>query len=634
MCILKIEKIVINQLREHKKTQLKYFENTHRLKHKDGHWVWVLGRAQIIYDENGKKTRMVGTHTDITEEKELQLKYSHQAQIISQMHEAVNTTDLKGFITSWNKGSELTYGYKAEEVMGKHISFLYSQDLDEEFVKVMPSLMEKGEYRNTLPFIKKSKEIVWISLSLSFLRDDKGNPLEIVAYGEDITERKKFEDELNEQKNILRYQAHHDALTGLPNRVLFTDRLKHGIKTAKRHKTGFALFFIDLDRFKNINDSLGHDVGDKVLKASAKRLESVIRKEDTLARLSGDEFTVIMEDLHQPEDASILAKKILEVLAEPIYSEDNILYVTGSIGVSLYPQDATDAQHLLKYADTAMYKAKEEGRDNFQFYSSEMTKYALEHMSMKTSLQQAIDNNEFLIYYQPQINTLTNTLVGVEALVRWQHPEKGLLLPDEFIPMAEETGLIMKIDQWVMKTAMKQINKWYKAGLNPGLLAVNLSVQQLECHNFVQKIKELIKKYHFKAEWLELEITEGQMMRKPEEVIRKLTEINDLGVSISIDDFGTGYSSLSLLKRLPINRLKIDRSFVRDLPKDEDDVAIVKAIIALAESLKLDLIAEGVENFAQKDFLTDNRSTLVQGYLYSPPLSSVEMKRILLKESE
>ncbi|RLA71396.1 MAG: hypothetical protein DRG09_00285 [Epsilonproteobacteria bacterium] len=620
----KERKDIFNQLRDTEKKQLKYFENIHRLKHKDGHWVWVMGRAQIIYDEEAKRVRMVGTHTDITEEKELQLKYSHQAQMISQMHETVNTTDLKGYITSWNNGSELTYGYKAEEVIGKHISLLYSSEEYEKFVKSIPVLMQEGEHRTTLSLIKKSKETVLISLSLSLLRDDNGVPTEIVGYGQDVTE-------LHKQKDILYYQAHYDALTNLPNRVLFRERLTHNIELAERNKTGFALFFIDIDKFKNINDSLGHDVGDKVLKAVSKRLESIIRKEDTLARLGGDEFTVIMDDLHHSKDATILAKKVLNVLAEPLYIDDNMLYVTGSIGISHYPEDAVEAEYLLKYADTAMYKAKEEGRDNYQFYSSEMTKQALDHMSMKTSLQQAIDNDEFIVHYQPQINTLDNTLVGLEALVRWQHPEKGLIFPDAFIPMAEETGLIIKIDKIVMRKAMKQMSKWYKAGLNPGLLAINLSVQQLECQNFVEQIKERIKIYNFKAEWLELEITEGQMMRRPEEVIRKLTEIHDLGVSISIDDFGTGYSSLSLLKRLPINRLKIDRSFVKDLPKDEDDVAIVQAIIALADSLNLDLIAEGVETSEQKDFLTKNHSNYVQGYLYSPPLNVNKMRDVLLE---
>jgi len=630
-------KTVLKLIREHEEKQIKDFEFNHRLKHKDGHWVWVLGRSQIFYDQNGKKVRMVGTHTDITEEKELQLKFAHHSQMIAQMHEAVNTTDLTGIVTSWNKGSELTYGYKAEEIIGKHISFLYGTNLDEELsaelAKVTPSLMEKGEYRNTLPFVKKSGETVLISLSLSFLRDDKGNPMEIVAYGQDVTEQKKVEAALNEQKNILRHQALHDALTGLPNRILFKDRLAHGIKTAERHTSGLAIFFIDLDKFKQINDSLGHDIGDSVLKAVSKRIKSVIRKEDTLARLGGDEFTVIMDDLLNPVDAEILAKKILKILAEPLYIDEHILYVTGSIGISLYPEDADDPESLLKYADTAMYKAKEQGHNSFKFYSFNMTKFALEKMHMRTSLQQAIDNKEFIIHYQPQININSKKILGIEALVRWQHPTMGILYPDQFIPLAEETGMIIEIDKWVMKSAMKQVSKWYRSGLNPGVLATNLSIRQLECGDFPIMVKERLKKYDFSPQWLELEITESQMMKDPEEVILKLNMINDLGVRISIDDFGTGYSSLQLLKRLPINRLKIDRSFVKDVPEDEEDVAIIKAIIALAKSLKLDLIAEGVETEAQRDFLINNGCFNVQGHYYGHPVSSKEMEKILLKYS-
>jgi len=559
--------IVLKMLREHQNKKLKYFEYNHRLKHKDRHWVWVLGRAQMFYDENGKKVRMIGTHTDITEEKELQLKYSHQAQIIEQIHDSVISTDLDGYITSWNMGSERLLGYKANEMIGKHIRALYLEEDYESVQKNIKMLKQIGEYKAEIRLVKKSKGIIFAALSLSLLKDEKGEPIGMVGYAQDITERKKTEESLQKQKNILRYQAHHDALTGLPNRVLFSDRLEQGIEKAKRHKTGLALFFIDLDKFKHINDSLGHAVGDSVLKVVAKRLEGIIRKEDTLARLSGDEFTVIMEELTQPEDAALLAEKILKTLAESMYINDHILYVSGSIGISLYPQDTTDAQELLKYADTAMYKAKEEGRNTFQFYSPKMTEFALERMDMKTCLRQAIDNEEFVIHYQPQINACTNTLVGLEALVRWQHPTKGLLSPEKFIPLAEETGMIVEIDRSVMRTAMKQVSRWYKEGLTPGVLALNLSIKQLEGDDFLQEVEDSIKAYDFKSEWLELEITEGQMMKKPEEAIAKLRQINDLGIGISIDDFGTGYSSLSFLKRLPINRLKIDRSFIQDIPE-------------------------------------------------------------------
>ncbi|UPT77458.1 EAL domain-containing protein [Sulfurovum sp. XGS-02] len=607
--------------------ETEYYENIHRLQHKDGHWVWIHDRGKVQFDADGKAVRMIGTHTDITEQKENELRLSHQAQMIQQTHEAINTTDLQGYINEWNKGSELLFGYKAEEILGKHISLLFPDDTYGTLVTHIPELMEKEEYRTTLALMKKSHEKVLVDLSLSLLKDTYGSNIGIVGYLRDITKRKKTEEALH-------YQAHHDALTALPNRVLFMDRLEQGIQKAKRHNEGLAVFFIDLDKFKHINDSLGHSIGDKVLKIIAKRLQDIIRKEDTLARLSGDEFTIIMEDLRHPEDASLLGEKILKTLAEGIVINKQRLYVSGSVGISFYPQDATDAQSLLKYADTAMYRAKEEGRNNYQFYAPEMTELALKRILMQTSLRQAIDNEEFIIYYQPQIKASTNALIGVEVLIRWEHPVIGVLMPDEFIPLAEESGMIAEIDQWVMKTAMGQISQWYKEGLNPGVLGLNISIIQLDKINFLQQIEACLQRNDFDPAWLELEITESQMMKRPEEVITKLHQINALGIGISIDDFGTGYSSLSLLKRLPINRLKIDRSFVRDIPNDEEDVAIVTAIIALAKSLKLDLIAEGVETSEQIEFLIDHECINIQGHYFSHPLTVEEMHAMLLKHQE
>ena len=445
----------------------------------------------------------------------------------------------------------------------------------------------------------------------------------------------KIEDRTKELKEMtieLQILAYKDTLTGLPNRVLLADRLEHAIKKAKRHHTGLALFFIDLDKFKEVNDSFGHEIGDRVLKTVANNLNGIIRKEDTLARLGGDEFTIIMEELKRPEDALLLAEKILKVMKEPISINDYTLYISCSIGISLYDKTVKDAHDFLKYADTAMYIAKEKGRNNFQFYSSEMTELAYKHMTMKTSLRQAINNKEFVIHYQPQIDGLSNKLVGVEALIRWEHPTMGLLLPKDFIPLAEETGMIVEIDQWVIKTAMNQVSLWYKEGLMPGVLALNISIPRLESNDFLQGLKEHIKKYSFNPEWLELEVTEGQMIKEPERVIKKLDQVSDLGISISIDDFGTGYSSLSLLKRLPIHRLKIDRSFIKDIPKDAESVAIIKAIIALAKSLNLNLVAEGVETLMQKDFLTDNGCIIIQGYYYTHPVAAEEMKILLSRE--
>ena len=433
--------------------------------------------------------------------------------------------------------------------------------------------------------------------------------------------------EIKKQKDVLYDQAHHDALTGLPNRVLFNDRLEHGIEQAKRHKTEIALFFIDLDHFKQINDSLGHPIGDRVLIAVTERLKAKIRKEDTLARLGGDEFTIIIEDITKVEDISLLAQKILNVLIQPIHVEGHTLYISCSIGISLYPRDDTNADNLIKYADTAMYRAKEEGRNNFQFYAAEMTALALERVVMETNLRQALKKEEFFIYYQSQIDAHSEKLTGVEALIRWQHPVKGLILPEKFIPLAEETGLIIEIDQWVMKTAMKQMTKWYQEGLEPGVLALNLSMRQLRHVDLIQTLQENMSATNFKPEWLEFEVTEGQVMKKPEESIIKLQQISDMGIKVVIDDFGTGYSSLAYLKRLPVDKLKIDQSFVKGVPDDKEDAAIIKAIIALAKSLSLELIAEGVETEAQKEFLVECGCDHLQGYYYCKPMPADDIEK-------
>ena len=432
--------------------------------------------------------------------------------------------------------------------------------------------------------------------------------------------------ELKEQKEILHHQAHHDVLTGLPNRILFNDRLEHGIELSKRHKMKLALFFIDLDHFKEINDSLGHQMGDKVLIAVTKRLQEKIRKEDTLSRLGGDEFTIIVEDLNNTQDVSLLAQKILQILTQPIYIDGHTLYVSCSIGISLYPQDNTNYHNLIKYADAAMYKAKDEGRNNFQFYSSEMTALAFERVRMETGLRQALNNDEFILYYQPQIDANNEKLVGMEALIRWQHPTMGLITPDKFISLAEETGLIVEIDRWVMKTAMRQISKWYKEGYNPGVLALNLSLRELKNNNFIDILNECFDINNFKPEWLELEITESQMMEDPEKAILKLNKISSMGIELAVDDFGTGYSSLAYLKRLPLNKIKIDQSFVSDIPNNREDTSIIKAIIALANSLNLKLIAEGVETYAQKEFLRKNGCHNIQGFYYSKPIPADKIK--------
>jgi diguanylate cyclase (GGDEF)-like protein/PAS domain S-box-containing protein len=575
---------------------------------------------------------MIGTHTDVTSEKELQLQYSLQAQMIEQTHDIVVSTDLDGYIKSWNKGSKLLLGYSSDEMIGSHISTIYlKEDFDNINETISSILLQKNEYHTEVRLLKKSNDILHANLSLSLLKDDNGVVVGVVGFAQDITQRVHAEKNLKEQKEILNHQAHHDALTNLPNRVLFNDRLEQTIKKAKREDNTFALLFLDLDHFKEINDSLGHDIGDKVLKIVTRRLNKIIRKEDTLARLGGDEFTIILNDLRYGQDASHLAQKILHELAKPIMLEKHHLYVSSSIGISLFPNDGSSASNLLKYADAAMYKAKDEGRNNFQFYSADMTELAFERVVMEASLRHAIANEEFIIYYQTQVDGRTGQLTGMEALLRWEHPTMGLVSPSKFIPLAEVTGLIIELDQLMMKTAMQQQVTWYEKGLNPGVLALNLTMKQLQQKGFIALLKKLLRETRCDPHWIELELSESHIMINVEETITILEQINTLGISLSIDDFGTGYSSLSYLKKLPINKIKIDQSFIRELPHDEEDASITKAIIALATSLNLKVIAEGVETKEQKEFLTQNGCHNIQGYYYSKPIIADEMEEILRK---
>lgn len=613
--------------------ETEYYENVHRLKHKEGHWVWILDRGKTLYNKEGEAIRMIGTHTDITKEKREQLKHVFEAQVVEQIYESIIITDMDGNIVKWNKKSENLFGFTTDEVNGKYISILYQEKDKILLKKIKEILYEEGVYNLEIDLVKKSKETISIYLSLTLLKDDHNNPIGYVGINQDITDQKQEANELYKQKNILNYKAHYDALTDLPNRLLFTDRLEQGIKKSIRQDKNLVLFFIDLDKFKDINDSLGHQVGDRVLQIVADRLKSTIRSVDTLSRLSGDEFTVIMENLSDNQYVTTLAEKLLQVLAKPIYIDQQPLYLSASIGISLYPTDASNAHDLLKYADTAMYKAKEGGRNNYQFYSADLTQSALERMLMKTHLKEAIDKDEFVIYYQPQIDSEHDTLNGLEALIRWEHPTKGILLPSHFIPLAEETGLIVEIDKLVMRRTIEQVSHWYATGLFSGVIALNLSIKQLESKEFIEDLTEILKTYNFRSEWLELELSESQMMQKPEESISKLEELNRLGIKISIDDFGTGYSSLSVLKRLPIHRLKIDRSFIKDVPKDDESVGIVQAVIALAQSLKIGTISEGVETIEQKEFLLHNGCNNVQGYYYAYPMSGEETHKFLLENS-
>ena len=495
--------------------------------------------------------------------------------------------------------------------------------------EMMRMAIENGSNQFEWMHKRSNGETFWAEISLTPIILNDAQVIYVIC--RDISEKKVAQKMLMEQKDILYYQAHHDSLTSLPNRMLFNERLEYGLEKAKHKKTKLALLFIDLDQFKQINDSLGHEIGDRVLTVVAERLKAKIRKKDTLARLGGDEFVIIMEEYKKIKDLSSVAEKILEVLIQPIHVEGQTLYISCSIGISLYPKDDIYADNLLKYADAAMYKAKDEGRNNYQFYRTEMTNLAFERIIMKAGLRQALDNEEFIVYYQPQIDARSEKLIGLEALVRWNHPDIGLMPPVKFISLAVESGLIVEVDRWVMRTAMNQLQEWYKDGLSPGILALNLTLTNLNQENYLQSLNECIVKNDFEPSRLELEITEGEVMEKFEDAIIKLQAISDMNIRISIDDFGTGHSSLSYLKKLPVHKLKIDQSFIKEIPYNEEDAAIVKTIIALAKNLNLDVIAEGVETNAQKEFLVKNGCTRMQGYYYDKPLTAKEIEEKYLK---
>ncbi len=435
--------------------------------------------------------------------------------------------------------------------------------------------------------------------------------------------------ELEEKSRNLEHLANHDLLTGLPNRKLFFDRLKQSLRRVSRSGELLAVLYIDLDQFKQINDSFGHAVGDEVLKEVTNRLRSAVREQDTIARLGGDEFAVVMETLKEPESTLHCVKRLQETLREPLNVHQFQFILTISIGISLYPQDGHDAHTLLRNADTAMFKAKEAGRGTFQYYVEEMTRTAIERTRMEADMRRALRENQFEVCYQPQISLRSGRVVGFEALVRWQHPEYGMIPPGQFIPMAEETGLILALGEWVLRTACRQIALWRKEGLEPGLISVNISARQLRGYALLDVVRKAVRETGCQTDWLELELTESFIMSHTKQAISVMTELRELGVSLAVDDFGTGYSSLAYLKQLPLSKLKIDRSFIKGIPDDEDDVAIVRAVIALGKTLNLKVIAEGVETGEQEALLRKEQCDEVQGYYYARALGAAEAQEFL-----
>lgn len=538
--------------------------------------------------------------------------------------EGIMITDRDGNTVFVNQAFTTITGYSPDEVIGNKPRMLRSGHHDKAFYDQMWRMLhEAGHWQGEIWDRRKNGELYAELLSISAVRGDGGEATHYVGVFNDISRYKDYEARLE-------FLANHDPLTRLPNRILLNDRLDEAIHRAERGGSIICVMFIDLDHFKMINDSLGHGVGDRLLQEVASRLSGEVRKSDTVARLGGDEFNIVLEQIRNTGEAVIVAQKLLAALMRPIVIDEHQLYISASIGIGFYPQDGSDAQTLLKHADTAMYRAKAEGRNRYKFFSSDMNEGAHEFMVMANSLHAALERNEIYLEYQPRIDFATGQITGVEALVRWNHPELGLVPPARFIPLAEETGLIVPIGDWVIESACRQGKAWLDAGM-PLRIAVNLSTRQFRVPGLSSRIAGIAKQCGLPLELLEVEITESLMMHDPASATQTLEAISRNGIKIALDDFGTGYSSLSYLKQFPIDYIKVDRSFVSDIPQDSGGVAIVRTIIAMAQSLGLAVVAEGVETVEQYEFLQREGCSEAQGYYFSHPVSPARIIDMLQK---
>ncbi len=570
----------------------------------------------------GEPAGLVFLH-DISERRRTEAQMRKLSSAVEQTADTVLITDRNGIIEYVNPAFEHTTGYTRAEALGQKPHLLKSDKQSAVFYRKLWDTILAGDVFSEV-FINRHKDgrLYYEEKTITPLKDASGHISHFVATGKDVTERAQAQERLQ-------HMAQHDALTELPNRMLLLDRLKQALARARWHKRIVALLFVDLDRFKTINDTLGHETGDLLLQQLATRFSRNVRAGDTVARFGGDEFVILLDDVASANDITNVAQKVLLALAPPFEIAERSLYITASIGISMCPNDGEDSTTLLKNADIAMYRAKELGKNTYQFYSADMSARAFERLTLESSLRHALERNELRLHYQPIIDVTSGAITGVEALLRWQHPDFGLVMPTDFIPLLEETGLIVQAGAWVLDSACTQLRAWHTAGW-PGLrLSVNLSPRQFQTGGLTTSIEHSLAILRCPADLLELEITEGVILQHAATTLATLEALRALGVRLALDDFGTGYSSLSYLRRFPIDTLKIDRSFIHDIPEDPDDSAITSAIIALAQSLKLDVIAEGVETEAQRDFLSARGCRRMQGSLFSRPLPAEEMAALL-----
>lgn len=600
------------------------YENRFRMRHQDGHWVWILSRGQSLRNDQGSlRDITVGTHIDITRQVENEAKLELAAKVFERGSEGFIITDAEQRIVMVNRAFSRITGYSEEEALGQTPGILSSGRHDADFFEQMWRSIERdGSWQGEVWNRRKNGQVYPEWLSISAITNEQGQVTYYVGIISDISQ-------LKEDQEAIHQLAYYDPLTKLPNRTLLEERAAFALKLAQRSGRSVALLFLDLDNFKNINDSLGHKAGDRLLIAFAQRLEAMVREEDTFARPGGDEFIFMLPNT-DANGAAHAAQKILELLKRPFRIDSYDLSVSSSVGIALYPDDGEALNQLYTNADIAMYRSKQKGRNTYSFFTPELQSHYVRLMQLENAMRQALEEGQFELHYQPQQEIHSGAIVGLEALLRWHHPELGHISPAEFIPIAESSGLIVPIGQWVLREGAAQLRQWIDAGIAPPRLAINLSAAQFHQESLPDLILSILDEAQLPAEYLELELTESITMDDPERATTMINRLHSEGVSLSIDDFGTGYSSLSYLKRFKIGKLKIDQSFVRDLTEDNDDRVIVSTIITLAKSMGLRCIAEGVETREQLDFLHRLGCDDIQGYLYSRPLPAEEARAFLL----
>ncbi|WP_133718844.1 EAL domain-containing protein [Methylocaldum gracile] len=602
----------------------RHFDIQYRINRPDGTVRWINDRSYALCDDAGKVILTSGVASDITEQRQAEERLRQAATVFTSTQEGVIITDLDGNILTVNPAFTMITEYTEAEVSGKNPRLLQSGHHSRSFYQAMwHAIRTTGSWQGELWNRRKGGEIYPEWLNISTVRNEQGEAVNYVGVFTDITHLKRSETQLE-------YLAHYDPLTGLPNRLLLLSRLNHALERARRDRSRGAVLFLDLDRFKNVNDSLGHATGDELLQLASQRMRECLRETDTVARLGGDEFVVVLEELSDPENAASVAHHLIDRLSAPfVLSGGQEVYIGASLGIGIFPDDGDDADRLIQYADAALYQAKDSGRGTYHFYTESLTTSANERLALETRLRHALDRDEFVLHYQPLVTLTDGRIFGVEALLRWQIPDQGLLSPNRFIPLAEETGLIVPLGEWVLRTACRCMKAWLDAGLPLEMLAVNLSPRQFQQGDLHERIRAILAETGLPSHHLELEITETALMEDGPENEAKLAALKELGVRIAIDDFGTGYSSLAYLKRFPIDKLKIDQSFMRDIPQDTSNMEIAAAIIAMARNLKLEVLAEGVEAEAQLAFLKRHGCDVAQGYLFGRPMTADTMQAIL-----